>query len=705
MSFDFVRLDSKQSSIVIDAASGMPEILYWGERLHHAADFNVLKQIRARPLPQCYLNQDIPLGMSPEHSRGYFGAPGLEGSHSDGGWAPKFTLNEAIHTGNGYTFSCQDDEAKLQLDIEVLLDEETSVLQTRSRVTNRKNSPYHLQRLSNTLPLPVTATELLTFHGRWCREFQTTRHELNQGVFVQENRRGRTSHELFPGLITGARGFSEEQGEVYGFHLAWSGNHRIRAEVMSDGRRYLQAEELLQPGEIVLEHNGCYETPWLYATCSQQGLNGMSRQFHGFVREQIIQWPDASKPRPVHLNTWEGIYFDHNPEYIMEMASQAAGMGIERFIIDDGWFIGRDHDLAALGDWFLDKQKYPQGLEPVIDHVNSLGMEFGLWFEPEMVNPDSRLFKHHPDWVLGDPGYNQPTERHQYVLNLQIPECFSYLLERLDHMLSSHNIAYIKWDMNRVLIQASHNGRAAVHGQTRAFYALVDELRRRHPTVEIESCSSGGGRIDMEVLKRTHRFWTSDTNDPVERQAIQKGFSYFFPPEIMGAHIGTDVSHTTGRRNTVAFRGITALFGHMGMELDPAAATEEQKLEFSEYIKLHKQVRQLVHSGDLIRLDYPDATATATAVISKDRSEAVVSVAQVQTRNYTLPLPLRITGLDRDKHYTVSLLAAEHLDQTMQKALEWSREPIDISGELLATSGIQLPVLWPESALVLHLQA
>ncbi len=293
---------------------------------------------------------------------------------------------------------------------------------------------------------------------------------------------------------------------MWGFHLGWSGNHQLRADVRSDGRRFVQAGELLLSGEKRLQSGEEYQSPWLYATYSNTGLNGISERFHAFVRAQIVKFP-SNKPRPVHLNTWEGIYFDHNPEYIMQMATEAAQMGVERFIIDDGWFVGRTGERAALGDWYLDTNKYPNGLEPVIAHVNELGMEFGLWVEPEMVSKDSNLYRQHPDWVLGLQGYHQPSGRWQYVLDLQNGECFNYLFERLNDLLSSYNIGYLKWDMNRELVQPGHQGQAAVHGQTKALYRLLDDLQAAHPNVEIESCSSGGGRIDFEILKRTQRFW------------------------------------------------------------------------------------------------------------------------------------------------------------------------------------------------------
>ncbi|MGF1698547.1 alpha-galactosidase [Vibrio lamellibrachiae] len=702
---EYFHLEGTQSSLVIAVGVDMPSIVYWGERLKYTSDLTTISSAHSKPIPQTSLDIDIPFGLSPEASKGYFGAPGLEGSRNGVNWSPQFQLSNIERVSNGITLTCIDEIASIELIIELLLDPTSDVLQTRTQIVNLSDQPYELQRLSNTLPLATHMMELMCFNGRWCKEFHTNRHLLDHGVFIQENRRGRTSHEHFPGLVIGAPGFSEEQGEVYGFHLAWSGNHRIRAEVTPEGGRYFQAEELLHSGEVTLTLGKSYQTPWLYATHSTSGLNGMSNQFHRFIRGSILNWPTKATVRPVHLNTWEGIYFDHNPDYLREMAKNAAKMGIERFIIDDGWFRGRNSDNAGLGDWFLDECKYPDGLNSVVNYVNMLGMEFGLWFEPEMVNPNSDLFRSHPEWVLGTPEYKQATERNQYVLNLQVSDCFDYILERLDEVLTRYNIRYIKWDMNRTLVQASHNGKPAIHGQTKAFYALVDAIRLRHPDVEIESCSSGGGRIDMEVLKRTHRFWVSDTNDPVERQMSQKGFSYFFPPEVMGAHIGTDISHTTGRRNSIAFRGITALFGHMGMELDPASASNSQKSDFSHFISIHKQFRKLVHSNDLVRFDYPDPTVNAYGVISIDKQEAIVSVAQIQSRSYTLPLPLRIPYLEPTQEYAIKLVEGENLMQSMKKSPSWVESGVNLTGEVLTKMGLQLPVLWPESALLLHIKA
>lgn len=435
----------------------------------------------------------------------------------------------------------------------------------------------------------------------------------------------------------------------------------------------------------------------------------MSQQFHRYLRDNIIRFPE-NKPRPVHLNTWEGIYFNHDPEYIMRMADEAASLGVERFIIDDGWFKGRNDDHAALGDWYLDEQKYPNGLTPVIDHVKSLGMEFGIWVEPEMINPDSDLYRAHPDWVLALPGYAQATGRHQWVLNLNIPAAFNYLLERMSWLLGEHQVDYVKWDMNRELVQPGHNGRAAADAQTRQFYRLLDTLGERFPHVEFESCSSGGGRIDYEVLTRCHRFWASDNNDALERNTIQRGMSYFFPPEVMGAHIGHHKCHATFRQHSIAFRGLTALFGHMGLELDPLAVDEQEREGYRHYAALHKQWRKVIHHGTQWRVDMPDSTTLAQGIVSQDQGQGLFIVSQLAMPDYTLMMPLRMPGLAANAQYRITLLDHPNIrltgegGHTMRKLPAWMESPQTVSGEWLMQAGLALPVLDPETAILIGVE-
>jgi len=696
---EIIHLTSKHCSLIIKLDRA-PEILHWGAKINQI-DSELLLSTE-RPISQARLDVDIPLTLCPETGSGQFNAPGIEGHRDGKDWAPVFNLVDKQVSSQAVSFSLQDTAAQLQLDIELQLDFDSDVIQKRLTVTNLGESEYQLTKLASTLPVPNYANELMSFYGRWTREFQTHRQSFTHGGFIQENRRGRTSHENFPGLFVGTEHFNEQQGQVWGFHLGWSGNHQLRADVKSDGRRFVQAGELLFAGETSLAPAQQYTTPWLYATYSDNGLNGISDKFHRFVRANIINFP-TDKPRPVHLNTWEGIYFKHNPDYIMKMATEAAAMGVERFIIDDGWFIGRDDDRTSLGDWYLDQTKYPNGLEPVIEHVNQQGMEFGLWVEPEMISKDSNLYREHPEWLLALPGYEQPSGRWQYLLDLQNTACFDYIFERLDSLLSQYNIAYLKWDMNREIVQPGHQGKAAIHAQTKALYRLLDQLLAAHPKVEIESCASGGGRIDFEILKRTHRFWASDCNDALERQAIQRGMSYFFPPEVIGAHIGPEDCHSTNRRHHINMRGITALGGHMGVELDPLQVSEEERQAFTKYIALHKQYRTLLHTGQHVRLDTSDKHQNIYGVYNEQAS--LLTVCQLTMPDYALPSPLRINYLDSDASYRVTMVeTSEASFQLMKQRPAWLEKTITLNGDSLKHIGLTLPILDPESAIMIYLE-
>ncbi|WP_391089223.1 alpha-galactosidase [Vibrio sp. NH-UV-68] len=699
----FVQLHRGDVSLVIQLTPAL-EVIHWGRAITplSSEQFEALQKSQQRAVPQARLDCDVPLTLCPELGRGSFGASGLEGHRSGLASMPIFDYVSHTQSDNQVVIECQDQQAQLGLSFCFELDV-SGVLRQRVTVTNLAKQTYTLNRLVMTLPVPHRACELESYHGRWSREFQVHRQTLHHGAWVVENRRGRTSHEYFPGCLLGSRGFSDQHGEVWGFHLAWSGNHQWRAEVKSDGRRFVQSGEWLLPGEVELTGGESYTTPELLASFSTQGINGLRYCHHHFVREQVLPFA-RSKVRPVHLNTWEGIYFEHDPDYICQMATQAAAIGVERFIIDDGWFKGRNDDKSSLGDWVLDREKYPDGLSPVIDHVNRLGMEFGLWVEPEMVNPDSDLFRAHPEWLLAAEGYLPPTGRYQYVLNLQHPDCFDYLYRCLNTLLSEHHIGYLKWDMNRELVQPIHNGRGAVHGQTKALYRLLDKLTTAHPEVEIESCSSGGGRVDYEILKRTCRFWTSDCNDALERQTIQKHMGIFFPPEVMGTHIGPYHSHTTRRTHAINLRGLTALAGHMGVELDPVKESEQEKQAFAKYIALHKAYRPLLHSGDMFYLDGLDHRRLAYGV--SDGSQMLLTVCQLAMPDYALPEPLQLDYLQADCHYRVTLLDyPPSSTQLMKEGQGWWQEgSINASGEWLMQLGLSLPLLDPESCLLIKVE-
>jgi alpha-galactosidase len=414
-------------------------------------------------------------------------------------------------------------------------------------------------------------------------------------------------------------------------------------------------------------------------------------------------------PRKVLLNTWEAVYFDHDLPTLLALADAAADIGVERFVLDDGWFRHRRHDRAGLGDWFVDADVWPNGLAPLIDHVRGLGMEFGIWVEPEMVNPDSDLYRAHPDWALVDHRYEPPLARNQLVLDLANPQARTYVYERLHALLSDHQIGYVKWDMNRNHVAATHDGRAGTHVQTLALYGLLDDLRAAHPSVEIESCSSGGGRADAAILERTVRLWTSDCNDALERQAIQRGCSYLFPPEVMGAHIGPTHSHTTGRVHTLAFRATTALFGHLGIEWNVLTLDATERAALRVVVALHQRLRPLLHHGTVHRMDPVGPHAHAHAVVARDQRWAVAALVQLSSAPSPVPPALRIPGLDPDRRYRVErvVLPGEELG-SHRRLPGWllpGAVPLVMSGRELAVVGVPVPVLHPESAAMVEVTA
>jgi alpha-galactosidase len=649
------------------------------------------------------LDEPVQTSLLPEHGFGFFGHPAILGARGERDWATAFALRSVEERSDGVLFDLYDPVAGLDLRLEIRLDRECDVVQRRATLTNRDAAPYRLDWLAATAEvLPQDHGEVLAFDGGWCREFETHRMALKAGAFLRENRRGRTSHDSFPGLVVGAAGFDDSTGVVYGFHLGWSGNHRLLVEVQPDGSRLVQLGELLLPGEVILARDASYRTPWCYAALAEDGLNGLSDRFHRFLRQSILPPSVAARPRPVHFNSWEAIYFDHDLAALKEIAERCADLGVERFVLDDGWFLGRDDTTSSLGDWHADPDKYPGGLGPLIDHVTALGMEFGLWVEPEMINPESELYRRHPDWALHLEGRERPTCRNQLALDLSRDEVADYLFNELNELLRHHGIGYLKWDHNRDLAPAASRGRPSTHTQTLGFYRLLDRLRAAHPNLEIESCAAGGARIDYEVMKRCERFWTSDSNDALQRQAIQRGCSLFFPPEVMGAHLGPAVCHTSNRRLPLNFRARTALFGHFGIEMDPRDLGPEEASELKQHIGTFKRFRGLLHSGRLFRLSAPGGCGYLS--VSQDGAEALGAMASL---NGEVPAQsqIRLPGLQSHAHYRVRLV--EPLPTTVHTALarpdQLTQEGITVAGRTIAEAGLDLPPADPPSILLFHL--
>lgn len=683
------------ADVVLDTESGVPTIVYWGAPLGDV-DLDTLVMSLRVPVAGGGIDVVAPLSILPEHGAGFAGRPGLSG-HRQGGaaWSPRFTTQSVQAVDGGVTVTSVDEMAGLRLVTDVLLGE---VLAVRCSIANLAATRYLLDGLHPTLPVPERACELLTFDGRWTREFQPVRRHWPSGTWTSENRSGRTSHEHVPLVFAGTPGFGEWSGEVWGVHLAWSGNATVLADCLVDGRRYLQCGELLHPGEWCLESGDEYCSPWVYGAWSGHGLTPASWGFHRQLRSFGVVSPQ--RPRPVLLNTWEAVYFQQNVSELSALADVAAGLGVERFVLDDGWFGTRRDDWRGLGDWWVSPDVFPDGLAPLIDHVRGLGMEFGIWVEPEMVNPDSELYRQHPDWVLATDGYEPVLGRHQLVLDLGRDEVFQYLLGQLDALLRDHDIAYVKWDMNRPHVQGSGaRGAAGTHRQTLSLLALLDELRMRHPAVEIESCASGGGRIDLGILARTARVWTSDCNDPLERQTINVATSMLIPYEVLGAHIGPTRAHTTGRVHSLSFRILTALFGHLGVEWDVRSLTEPERADLAAGIALHRRFRPLIHGGDVVRFDTADASVRAYGVYSADRGEALVAHVQLTRAAANVPPALRLPGLRPETRYRL-----EHVPLPGSR-VAWAVDGLVLTGRQLAEHGVRPPLLFPESGVLLHLSA
>ncbi|WFE49505.1 alpha-galactosidase [Micromonospora sp. WMMD1155] len=700
-----------RTSLVLDARGpGLPRVVHWGGDVGDLDDDGLRQLTDATVPPVVPSSFDEPpvLSLLPEASAGWSGRPGLAGHRDGRDWSTAFRrdgldVDQAADGAARVTVRATDPEAGLALTIEVTLDP-YGLLTVRHRLRNDGDSAYELRELTPVLPVPAVATELLDLTGRWCRERSPQRHPWQHGAWVREGRHGRTGHDATLLLVAGTAGFGFGHGEVWAVHTAWSGDHVTVAERRPTGESTLGGGELLAPGEIRLGPGESYETPLLYAVWSDTGLDGLSDVLHTHLRARPGH---PRSPRPVTLNVWEAVYFDHDLDRLRALADRAAHIGVERFVLDDGWFRGRRDDTAGLGDWYVDEDVWPDGLQPLIDHVTGRGLQFGLWVEPEMVNPDSDLFRAHPDWLLAVPGRLPPAWRNQQVLDLGRPEAYTHVLDRLDALLTEHpGIRYLKWDQNRDLTEAGHHGRPGVHAQTLAVYRLLDDLRSRHPDVEIESCSSGGARVDLAILARTDRVWASDCNDALERLSIQRWTGLLLPPELVGTHIGPQRSHTTNRVHDLGFRAATALFGHHGIEWDIASISTAEQTELAAWVALHKRLRPLLHGGRAVRVDHPDPAVWAHGVVDGDKTQGVYAVSRLATSATQSPGSVRLPGLDPERRYRVRPVSDVPLPASIDRsAPTWLADGVVLTGAALARVGLQMPALHPEQSLVLEVVA
>lgn len=696
------------SLIVSLEGARLPRILHWGEDLGDlgSADLAVIADVSLPGVGDSPVTYPQPVPVIAQLAEGWMGRPGIVADSDGARWAPLFIVASADRTDGEDAVSLKvvatDEAYELELRIELDVLRASGLVRQRATLRNTGVAALRVGGIELALPVPQIADEILDLTGRWALERVPQRRGFDVGEWVRTSRGGKPGLEHTMLVAAGEHGFGFRSGRVWASHLAWSGNQSLGAERVPADSRRLTAREELYPGEVELAQDDEHTTPWQYGSWGD-GLDELAGRFHRHLRASA-GYPKTT--RPVILNTWEAVYFDHDEEVLTRLAERGAEAGIERFVVDDGWFRGRRDDTSSLGDWSIDHAVWPRGLKPLADRVRELGMEFGLWFEPEMVNLDSDLARRHPEWLFdAGHGVGLPS-RHQHVLDLGHPDAQEHVLEQMSAMIDELGIVYIKWDHNRYLLDAGHgpSGRAGVRAQTLAAYRIMHELHRRHPGLEIESCASGGGRIDLGVLEHTQRVWSSDCNDPHERQEIQRWTGLLVPPEYQGTHIGAEHSHTTHRAHPLSYRGEKALWGNLGVELNLLEEDDESRAAVAAWIAFHKEHRALLHGGVSVHADLAERAARLEGVVSPDRTEALFALSLTE-RPRTWPLGrLGVPGLDDERTYRIQLVAPEGTSPLPGTQPRWLADGAVMTGRVLRAVGVEMPALDPDRSVLLHLR-
>ena len=584
-----------------------------------------------------------------EIRQGKYALPGLPAFHGEGGETLSILLRDPF--------------SGVEVELLYAVFEAYDLITRAARIINRGEKAVKLYRaMSLCLDFLPMDLELITFDGGHMRERWPSRAPLRPGIQGVGSTRGMSSHQHNPFVVLCETGAGEDQGLCYGAALLYSGGFEAAVErsQFGDSRLVMGLDSnrfqwLLEPGEA-------FTTPEAALVCSPNGLGQMSRQFHRAVRERLIRDPYRGKRRPVLINNWEATYFDFNAEKLLDIAREAAPLGIELLVMDDGWFGNRSDDLRGLGDWTVNEAKLPGGLQALVPQVQELGMKFGLWVEPEMVSEDSALYRQHPDWVLGAAGRPQSRGRGQMALDFSRQEVRDYIYEAMKAVLDSAEISYLKWDMNRCLtdlwsagLPAERQGELG-HRLVLGVYEMLERLIGDYPNMLIEGCAGGGGRFDLGMLYYTPQIWCSDNTDALERLRIQYGTSFCYPVSTMGAHVSASPNEQTGRAAPLETRGITAMSGTFGYEMDVGKCTAEEKAVIREQVRNFKTHSRLIQEGDYYRLTDPfcGGEFTAWAHVSPDGREALVSLVGGSSRTAKPFRLLRLKGLNPSLQYRVN---------------------------------------------------
>ncbi len=651
-------------------ARGELQQLYWGGRL--GAMDRIPQAVAARE----WASFDSSYTNTPQEYAGWgaglFVEPALKVTFGDGNRDLVLHYERHEITSDGFNVVLKDIKRQVFVTLHYSMDSGSGILARSATIENREAQPITIEQAAAAAwALPSAHYTLNYLTGRWAGEWTLTQEPLRAGARVIESRRGSTGHQANPWFAIQAGDQADENsGEVWFGALAWSGSWRITVEQdqldgvrVTGGFNPFDFGYVLQPGQAL-------ESPVFYGGYSAHGLGGASRILHRYEIAHVLPHRvgegenAAPKPRPVIYNSWEATEFRVSEQGQIAMAEKAAALGVDRFVMDDGWFGQRKDDHAGLGDWYVNPQKFPNGLKPLIDKVHSLGMDFGIWVEPEMVNPDSDLYRAHPDWVLNFPGRPRSEQRNQLVLNLARPDVRDYILGFLDKLLTENDIAFLKWDYNRNWSEPGWDQLPAAEQKkvyvefTRNLYAILAELKKRHPKVELESCSGGGGRVDLGILKYADEVWPSDNTDPFDRLTQQDGFTYAYTPQIMMAWVTDSPHNLEGQRRVTSlqYRMLSSMQGSLGIGANITKWNDEEMATAKRLIASYHQVQATIVQGDLYRLISPrnGSEFSATQTVNRDKSQSVVFAFIHSTQEGRGFPRLKLEGLDPKGNYALT---------------------------------------------------
>ena len=679
-------LNSNNTSYILKVLdSGHLAHLYWGRRLRST---NLDYVIRSRNWGSFLANTDnkenFMLEAIPQEYPGYgatdLRSPAVELQFSDGTSATDFRyVSHKIYEGKNKleglpaTYTENDEEATtLEIvlkdtlkPVEIVLTysifKEFDAITRNVKVRNMGQEDIKILRvLSANVDFNDDNFDMIQLSGSWARERHFVRQPLRSGSQSIESRRGASSHAQNPFMALARKDTTETKGDIYGFSFVYSGNFLANVEV--DMFYNSRAQIGINPFDFswLLKENEEFQSPEAVLVYSPNGVTGMSHIYHNLYGKRLARGEHRDKIRPILINNWEATYFDFNETSIKNIAKEASNLGMELFVLDDGWFGKRNNDDCSLGDWFVNEDKIKGGLGKLSKEINDMGLQFGLWFEPEMVCPVSELYEKHPDWCIHIPGRTRSEARMQLILDLSRDDVCDYIIETLSKVLSSASISYVKWDMNRNMTEIGsaklppERQRELPHRYMLGLYRIMEELTTAFPHILFESCSGGGGRFDPGMLYYMPQTWTSDNTDAIERLKIQYGTSLVYPNVSMGCHVSAIPNHQVHRMTPLNTRGVVAMSGNFGYELDITKLSDEEKEMIKEQIKNYKEIRETIQFGDYYRLSSPfESNDVAWMFVSKDKKEVVVSFV----RQSALPHPkfesLKLVGLEEDASYEI----------------------------------------------------